>query len=138
MRIRGGVVALQTLLLLTSACRPSASAQRQELCGDLGHLRATIDFLASPPDDASIGEVRADLDKLDPTFGAVSASGTVPRDVVKRLIAEHEAYRATIEGVGDDDRFAAVREAAEAPGDGLANAFDSVVAALGCAAPSPV
>jgi hypothetical protein len=137
MRIRGGVVALQALLLATSACGPSAGAQRQDLCGDLDHLRATIDFLASPPDDASVGQVRADLDKLDPTFGAVSASGTVPRDVVRRLIAEHEAYRATIEGVGDDDRFAAVREAAEAPADGLANAFGLVVAALGCAPSSP-
>jgi hypothetical protein len=134
MRIRGGVVAL---LITTSACGPSVSAQRQDLCADLGHLRATVDFLASPPDDASVGEVRADLDKLDPTFGAVSASGTVPRDVVKRLIAEHEAYRAAIEGVGDDERFAAARGAAAAPADGLASAFDSVVAALGCSASSP-
>jgi hypothetical protein len=137
MRVRGGVVGLQVLLVVASACRPSADAQREDLCGDLGHLRATIDFLSAPPDDASVGEVRSDLDKLDPTFGAMSASGTVPHDVVRRLIAEHEAYRETIEGVGDDDRFAAVRDAAEVPADGLANAFGSVVAALGCAPSSP-
>lgn len=139
MRIpRALVLALSAAAVVATACRPSESAQRADLCGDLAHLRATIFFLMSPPENASVGEIRADLDKLDPTFGAVSASGAVPQDVVDRLVTEHEAYRAAIGGIGDDDRFSTVRAGAAAPAHGLADAFETVVTALGCdpAAPS--
>jgi hypothetical protein len=129
--------AMAGVFLAMSACRSSETAQRADLCGDLGHLGATIAFLASPPANASVGEIRADLDKLDPTFGAVSASGAVPQDVVDRLITEHEAYRATIDGVGDDDAFSTVRAAAAAPAVGLSDAFESVIAALDCPATRP-
>ena len=133
MRISGGpVLALIVLAVAATACHPSENAQRADLCGDLGNLRATIVFLSSPPDDASVGAIRADLDKLDPTFGAVSSSGTVPQSIVDRLVSEHEAYRVVIKGIGDDDRFSTLRAAATAPAQGLADAFEAVVTALGC------
>ncbi len=131
------MLALIVLAAAATACHPSENAERADLCGDLGHLRATIAFLSSPPDDASVGAIRADLDKLDPTFGAVSSSGTVPQIIVDRLVSEHEAYRAVIHGIGDDDRFSTLRAAAAAPAQGLAEAFGTVVTALGCdAAPA--
>ena len=137
-RIPGAIVlALSAAAVAPAACHPAQSTQRADLCVDLSHLRATIALLASPPADASVGEVRADLDKLDPTFGAVSDSGTVSQDVVDRLVAEHEAYRAVIDGVGDDDRFSTVRAEATAPAQGLDDAFEAVVTALRCDTATP-
>jgi hypothetical protein len=133
MRISGALVlALIAVGLAASGCRRPENAERADLCGDLAHLRVTMLFLTSPPEDVSVGEIRADLDKLDPTFGAVSASRTVPQDVVDRLVADHEAYRAVIDGIGDDDRFSTVRADAVAPAQSLAQSFGTVVKALGC------
>ena len=137
MRIRGAVVGLSTVAVAATACHTSESVQRADLCDDLAHLRATMIVLESPPDNVSVGQIRGDLDKLDPTFAAVSSSGTVSPDVVDRLVTQHEAYRAVIDGVGDDDRFSTVRAAAAAPAQGLADAFEGVVSALGCDAATP-
>jgi hypothetical protein len=120
-------------LLTLVGCRPEASDVRSELCGDLGNLRATVEGLAAPPDDARVGSVRGDLEKLDPTFGNVSSSGMVPEETLQPMLQAHVAYRNGIGHLGDDEPFLAVPAQVRVEAAHLYAGYQAVVRSLGCA-----
>ena len=125
--------ALVALVLVASVgCSADPSDARAELCGDLANLRATVEGLASPPDDSRVGIVRGDLEKLDPTFGNVSRSGLVPEDILQPMLQAHVMYRDGIGHLGDDDPYLTVPDVVRVQAARLIDAYRSVVRSLGC------
>jgi hypothetical protein len=124
-----GVVVLLTVAVTATACNRETQQQRDAaLCHDLLALRATVAFLAAPYPGASVGEVRSGLDKLDATFAHP------PEDVFHDLLEARDAYRALVNGVGDDDRFSSIAAGdAGIPGT-LGTAYDDILARLACGA----
>jgi hypothetical protein len=129
------------VLLVMPACGPSPASARTELCEDLTHLQATVAFLAAPPPDATVGDVRGALEKIDSTWQAVHDDPDVPDAEDDALLDARDAYQDQIHGVGDDDLFAPHVAATAGVARGLVDAYGAVRARLGCAAspsPSPV
>jgi hypothetical protein len=123
-----GVVVLLTVALVATACHRETEQERAAaLCHDLLALRATVAFLAAPDAEASVGEVRSGLDKLDPTFAHI------PESVGGGLFDARDAYRDLVNGVGDDDRFSSIAGDA-AVSRTLGVAYGSVLTRLACGA----
>jgi hypothetical protein len=120
--------------VLWVGCGGSSSAATQALCQDLTNLAPTVAFLAAPPSDATVGEVRGALDKLDSTWQAVHDRADVPDDEDDALLAGQEDYRDVLEGVGDDDSFAPYLPATAGIAQGLAHSYEAVRVRLVCPA----
>jgi hypothetical protein len=125
------VVVLLAVAVGLPACAGETDV-RAELCSDMGNLAATVQALATTPDDGRIGTVRGDLEKLDPTFGHVSSSGLVEESTLQPLLQAHVGYRDAIWDLGDDETYLAVPVQVRARADDLAVAYAQVVDALGC------
>lgn len=123
-------VALVSMLGL--ACASPTTDVRAELCSDMGNLGATVEALATTPEDGRIGLVRGDLEKLDPTFGNVSRSGLVAEEVLQPLLQAHVGYRDAIWYLGDDETYRAVPPEVRVRAQDLRVAYGEVMAALGC------
>jgi hypothetical protein len=118
--------------LLLPACGPSSASARADLCLDLTHLQATVDFLAAPPTDATVGDVRGALEKLDSTWQAVHDDPDVPDAEDDALLDAREAYQDEIHGVGDDDLFAPSVASTAGIARGLSDAYGAVRSRLAC------
>jgi len=126
------IVVLVAVLLVPACHRRTPQQERVSLCGDLGSLRATVTFLRAPDAAARVGEVRGDLDKIDPTVNRVHRSGVVDDALGQQLVDAQRMYHDRLNGVGDDDRFATVADAAD--GEALWGAYEAVSEQLGCGA----
>jgi hypothetical protein len=115
-----------------AACTGSSHEDNAELCQDLTNLGATVAALEAPPRDATVGDVRGNLDKLDGTWGAVHDDPEVPDDEDEALMQSQEDYRDAIEGVGDDDAFAPYASATRGIAEGLMRSYQSVRVRLVC------
>jgi hypothetical protein len=122
------------LALGMAACGPSSSAANLEICQDMRNLQGTVDALAAPPRNATVGEVRADLDKLDGTFDSIHDSSDVPDAEDDALLQAQEDYRDVIEGIGDDDAFAPYAAESQGIAEGLARSFQAARVQLACPA----
>jgi hypothetical protein len=132
------IAALAAILAVAPACQRSEASEAASICGDLINLRATVGSLEAPTADATVGEVRGDLAKLDSTVGAVSGSDAVPDAIGDALEDARDDYRDVFDGVGDDDPFASYAAATSAPARRLGDAYDAAVSALACGrSPSP-
>ena len=120
------------LALTATGCNGTGQARTASICDDLRHLRATVSFLEAPSADASVGEVRGDIEKLRSTVGAVEGSDAVPGAMGEALSAARDDYRDLLDGVGDDDPFSKVAAEAAAPARRLGGAYDAVVEQLAC------
>jgi hypothetical protein len=134
--LRARCVAALLVGLCLSACGPSSAFARAELCSDLMNLQATVDYLAGPPADATVGDVRGALEKIDATVQTVHDDGDVPDAEDDALLDAKDAYDDAIHGFGDDDAFAPHAAAIAGIGGALADAYAAVRARLGCATPS--
>jgi hypothetical protein len=131
------LVALTMLGLVGTACRADTAAVLEDLCGDLGHLAATVDELAGYGPATRIGVVRAALEKMDPTFGNLSRSGLADAAVLDRLLRAHVGYRDLVAGVGDDETYATLGAAAPAAALEFRSAFRATLLDLDCAGSTP-
>jgi hypothetical protein len=120
------------LAVAAPACGTSSASEAASICSDLMNLRATVAVLESPPPNATVGEVRGDIEKLDSTVGAVAGSSAVPESVGNEFEDARDAYRDVFDGIGDDDPFSSVADEAAAPARRLGAAYDAAVAALAC------
>jgi len=119
------------LALAASACHTATpQEERASLCADLVALRATIAFLRDPAPGARVGEVRGDLDKLDPTVTKAHTSDLVDDAIGQQLFDAQKDYRSLLNGIGDDDRFSTV--GAGGQGEDLWGAYEAVSEQLGC------
>ena len=127
---RTGCLLAAALVLV--ACGRSSSSARADLCQDLTNLQATVAYLAAPPPDATVGDVRGALDKIDSTWQAVHDDGDVPDGEDDALLDARDAYQDAIETVGDDDLF--VPHVPETAGfaQGLERAYEAVRMTLAC------
>lgn len=123
--------------VLLPGCGPSSASARVELCSDLTNLQATVTYLASPPPDATVGDVRGALDKIDSTWQAVHDDPDVPDTEDDALLEARDSYVDAIEKVGDDDLFAPHVAATQGVAQGLAQSYDAVRARLTCSSASP-
>jgi hypothetical protein len=129
---RLGALALVLLLAAAPACSRFGSHDHTQLCQDLTNLAATVSFLETPPRDATVGDVRGALDKLDGTFAAVHDDPDVPDAQDDALLQSQEDYRTVIEGVGDDTGFAPYVAASQGIAEGLVRSYQAVRASLDC------
>ena len=127
--------AIVVAALLLPACG-SASAG-EELCADLGNLQPTVDYLAAPPADATVGDVRGALEKIDSTLQAVHDDPDVPDAQDDALLDAKDAYDDAIHGVGDDDAFGPWIGQTAGVARALHDAYAVVRATLVCATASP-
>jgi hypothetical protein len=123
-----GLVALAGI----TACSGSSQQENAELCQDLTNLQATVASLESPARDATVGDVRGNLDKLDGTWGAVHDDPEVPDDEDAALLQSQQDYRDAIEGVGDDDAFEPYEPATRGIAEGLMRSYQAVRVRLVC------
>jgi hypothetical protein len=131
---RVGAVALVSALILGFAgCRSTTlDEQAASLCEDLLHLQATVTLLARPPADATVGQMRAALEKLDPTFDAVGRSSLVPDALRSQVVEGKKDYGDAMDGVGDDDPASEVTADVADARLRLEAAYSAVVGVLGC------
>lgn len=122
--------------MLAPACGTSSASARAELCSDLANLQPTVDLLAAPPADATVGDVRGALEKIDTTLQAVHDDPDVPDAQDDALLDAKDDYDDAIHGVGDDDAFAPHAAATAGIARALADAYAAARASLGCAASS--
>ena len=115
-----------------AACSGSSNRDNAELCQDLTNLQATVAFLEAPPRDATVGDVRGGLDKLDGTWEAVHDNPEVPDDEDTALLQSQKDYRDALEGVGDDDAFAPYVNATRGIAEGLMRSYQAVRVRLVC------
>jgi hypothetical protein len=124
--------------LLLVACGPSSASARAELCQDLINLDATVMYLAAPPPDATVGDVRGALEKIDSTWQAVHDDPDVPDAEDAALLDARDAYEDEIHDVGDDDPFATQLSSTRGIAGALADAYEAVRARLACTASASV
>ncbi len=132
MRRRPGLILALLVVVGSAACGDAPADVRSDVCSDLSNLRATVEGLASPNEDARVGTVRGDLEKLDPTFGNVSRSGLVPEDVLQPMLQAHVGYRDLIGHLSDDDPYLTVPAQARIEAVRLLESYRTVVVSLGC------
>jgi len=123
---------MAAVALAATGCNGSDHAQAASLCEDLRNLRATVSSLEAPNTDATVGEVRGDIEKLASTIGAVDGSDAVPDAMGKALSDARDDYRDVLDGIGDDDPFSEAAAEAAAPARRLGGAYDEVVQHLEC------
>lgn len=130
-RLARPVVAMVALALAATACHTATpEEQRASLCAQLVALHATIAFLRDPAPGARVGQVRGDLDKLDPTITQAHTSDVVDDAIGQQLFDAQKDYRSLLSGIGDDDRFSTV--GAGGQGEDLWGAYAAVTEQLGC------
>ena len=133
---RCAAAAVVATVLLLPACGPSSASASEELCADLTNLQATVDLLAAPG-DATVGDVRGALEKIDSTLQAVHDDRAVPDAEDDALLDAKEAYDDAIDDIGDDDAFAPHVTETAGIAHALADAYADVLASLACATTSP-
>jgi hypothetical protein len=127
-----GALAIAVLVGVAPACSRFGAHDHTELCQDLTNLAATVAFLETPPRNATVGDVRGALDKLDGTLAAVHDDPDVPDAQDDALLQSQDDYRTVIEGVGDDDPFSPYVAASQGIAEGLVRSYQSVRASLDC------
>jgi hypothetical protein len=118
--------------VLCAACGRSSAAGNAEICQNLVNLQATVDFLAAPGIETTVGEVRGALDKLDPTLQAVHDADAVPDAEDNALLDAQKAYRDQIKNLGDDTPFAPTAAATASIAQGLLHSYEAVRQQLAC------
>lgn len=125
---------LVVLVATSWACSDAPDDERAALCEDLGHLAATVEVIADPPVDATVGDVRGATEKLDHTIEEAEDASVVPDQEADGFRSDQEAVLDAIDGIGDDTRLLEVPRERLAPTDDLAASYRSIVASLGCLA----
>jgi hypothetical protein len=121
-------------LVASSACAAATTPEdeRDDLCGDLANLRATVDLLVAPPPGTTVGEIRGALEKLVPTTSALGESTLVTDRDLRDLVRSQETYRSAIERVSDDEQLIAVLAQIGASSRRLGMGYETVVETLDC------
>lgn len=114
------------------SCGGSPGDERAALCEDLGNLAATVELVANPPVDATAGDVRGAIEKLDPTIEQAEDASVLPDDDADGLRADQEAALEALKGIGDDTPVLEVPREALAPTDALVARYRTLVVTLGC------
>jgi hypothetical protein len=136
-RVRSVAVTLSVAIACAACHSTTPDEQAASLCDDLLHLRATVDVLARTPPEATVGQVRAALQKLEPTFDEVGSSSLVPDALRSQLGDALAAYDDAIEHVGDDDPASEVTADVADARLRLDAAYAAVVGGLGCGGSAP-
>lgn len=126
------VVMLVLLATASWACSDAPDDERAALCEDLGSLEATVDVIANPPIDATVGDVRGATDKLDPTIEQAEDASIVPDAESDGLRAGQEAVLDAIDGISDDTSVLELPPDRLAPTDDLVASYRNIVVSLGC------
>ena len=129
---RVALVTAGVVLLAGSVSCSRSGHDNVELCQDLTNLQATVTELETPPRDATVGDIRGDLDKLDGTWQAVHHDPEVPDEEDDALLTSQQDYRDAIEGIGDDDPFAPYVAATRGIAQGLMRSYQAVRVRLVC------
>ncbi|MGE5226996.1 MAG: hypothetical protein ACM3OO_08985 [Planctomycetaceae bacterium] len=125
-----GLVLLATALAGCSGS--SAAEQRASICPDLSNLAATMRVAFSPPSDATVGDVRSALGKLESTWGHIGQANVIPADQRTEISQARLDYLKAIANVGDDDPASSVRTRTAGLASRLASDTAAVWRALGC------
>lgn len=123
---------LLAIVALSPACGASPSDERAALCEDLTHLSATVELIANPPVDATVGEIRGAIEKLDPTTEQAEDAGVVPDDEADGFRADQEAALEALKGIGDDTSALEAPRDALAPTEALVARYRALMVTLGC------
>lgn len=124
--------ALIGIVAASVSCGGSPEDERAALCEDLGNLGATVELIANPPVDATVGQVRGAIEKLDPTIEQAQDAGVVPDADADGLRADQEVALEALRGIGDDTSILEVAEGSLAPTDALVARYRNLLVALGC------
>ncbi len=140
MRRPGRAELVALVAALAVVCVACGSATREDpvasLCEDLLHLRQTVELVARPPLDATVGQVRSALEKLDPTVDEIVRSPLVPEALRGELEDARTAYSGAIANVGDDDPATAVAADIADARQRLGAAYQAIAGDLGCGRPT--
>jgi outer membrane murein-binding lipoprotein Lpp len=139
-RRRRAFAAIVAVIAVVGCTSQTPLERAASLCADLSHLRATVDLLAYPPSNATVGQVRGALAKLDPTSANLEHSSLVPSRILDALDEARSSYAEILDGVGDDHDLTEAGVRAGAPGRRLLAAYSDVLDSLRCdqIRPSPV
>lgn len=118
--------------LIAAACAGPPAEQRASLCEDLGNLAETVSLLATPPPDATVGDVRGAVEKLDPTIAQIEDADVVPEAERVGFRTAHEEALEALEGTGDDSAFVDVPAYPVERVADLVARYRAVVVSLGC------
>jgi len=134
--MRRAVVVVTILVLVgLGACGGSSSSATAALCQDLTNLQSTVALLADPPSDATVGDVRGALEKLDSTWDALhDDNATIPDDEDAALTDAKDEYGDAIEDFGDDDAFAPHAAATAGVAARLQQSYEDAKSSLACPA----
>lgn len=122
------------LVVLVVSCAGSPEDQTASLCEDLVNLAATVELIANPPVEATVGDVRGATEKLDPTIHQAERASVVQDEEGDALRADQEAVLDALDGIGDDTPLLEVPPDRLTPTDDLAARYRTLVVTLGCAA----
>ncbi len=133
--MRRAVVVVTILVLVAlGACGGSSSSAAAALCQDLTNLQSTVALLAEPPPDATVGDVRGALEKLDSTWDALHDDAAIPDDEDAALTDARDEYGDAIEDFGDDDAFAPHVAATAGVAERLQRSYEEAKSRLACPA----
>ena len=132
---RIGALLLATALVGCS--RSSAAEQRASICPDLANLSATMRVAFRPPADATVGEVRSALGKLESTWGKISQASAISSDQRDAISQARLDYLTAIANVGDDDPASSITSRTAGLASRLAADTAAVWRVLGCAGRPP-
>jgi hypothetical protein len=121
------------LVAVAVSCTGSPEDETASLCEDLGNLAATVELIANPPVEATVGDVRGATEKLDPTINQAERAGVVPDEEGDAFRAAQEDVLDALDGIGDDTPLLEVPSDRLTPTDDLAARYRTLVVTLGCA-----
>jgi hypothetical protein len=122
---------------LVGCSRSSVADQRASICPDLENLVATMRAAFAPPPDATVGDVRSALEKLESTWGQIGQADAIPADQRDEISKARLAYLKAIANVGDDDPASSVTVQTAGVASRLARDVASVWRVLGCPGQPP-
>ncbi len=103
-----------------------------------GTSAQTVELIANPPVDATVGQVRGAIEKLDPTIEQAQDAEVVPDADAEGLRTDQEIALEALHGIGDDTSILEVAEGRLTPTDAVAARYRDLTVALGCPVADPL
>lgn len=122
------------VLVGVAACGGSSSSAALAICQDLTNLQSTVALLASPPPDATVGDIRGALEKVDSTWEALHDDPAIPDDQDAELQDAKDEYGDAIHDFGDDDAFAPHAATTAGVAQRLDRSYEAAKSRLACPA----
>jgi hypothetical protein len=117
---------------LAGCSHTSTAEQRASICPDLANLAGTMRVAFSPPADATVGDVRNALEKLESTWGHIAQASAIASDQRTEISQARLDYLKAVANVGDDDPVSSVASRTAGPASRLAADTAAVWRLLGC------